>query len=277
MADAPAYKLIACDLDETLLDGESRVCPRNVRAVRAAREAGARVAIATGRGFPSVRYELEALGLADRAGEYVIALNGADVRECAGGRTVAFEGLPFDFADDLYRRGLGFDVCVQVYTADAVYAHGLTDEERRYLGRRYDGMVEVDERSLAFLRGEGIAKVLCSSVDVSYLRAIAAELEPATGGADVSFSSNRYLEFNRKGVNKGAGLERLARILGVGMAETIAIGDNWNDVAMLDAAGLAAGVANVVDGVREHCDYVARATNSEGGVAEVIERFVLDR
>ena len=275
MAGEPRYKLIACDLDETLLDDKSRICPRNVHAIKAAREAGVRFAIATGRGFPSVRYELETLGLADCAGEYVIALNGADIRECADDRTVAFEGLPFDFADDLYRRGLEYDVCIHVYTADTVYAYGLTDEERRYLGRKYDGMVEVDERSLDFLRGEGVAKVLYSNVDVPYLRSIAAELEPVTGGADVSFSSNRYLEFNLKGVNKGAGLRRLAGILRVGMDQTIAIGDNWNDVPMLDVAGLAAGVANVADGVRERCDYVARATNVEGGEAEVIERFVL--
>lgn len=270
------YKLIACDLDETLLDARHRVPRRNVEAVRAARERGVRFVPATGRGYPSVRYELEALGLADEEGEYVISLNGAAITENRGSRMLRFEGISFELASELFRRSFDYDVCVHVYTPDGVYASRMADEERRYLGRKLEGIVEFDGRDLEFLRGRDIAKVLFSKPDYGYLGRVAAELGDLADEADVSYSSGRYLEFNRRGVNKGAGLARLAGMLGIDLAETIAIGDNWNDVPMLDVAGVGACVANAVEGVRARCDYVADADSASGGVAEVIERFVLD-
>ncbi len=68
---------------------------------------------------------------------------------------------------------------------------------------------------------------------------------------DVSYSSNRYLEFNRKGVNKGNGLLRLAGLLGVKREETMAIGDHINDLSMIRAAGLGIGMQNAVEAVTE--------------------------
>ena len=86
-----------------------------------------------------------------------------------------------------------------------------------------------------------------------------------------------YLEFNARGVNKGAGLLRLARELGVDQVDTIAIGDNWNDWPMIRDAGLGACVANAVEDMKPRCDYVCRATCDQSAVAEIIERFVLGR
>lgn len=269
------YQLIACDLDETLLDARHEVCQRNRDAVAAARERGVRFVLATGRGFASVKHELKSLGLWDEPGEYVISYNGAAITENRSSRLLSFDGIPFEFAEELHRRAREYDVCVHVYTVDGAYAWRMQDEERRYLGRKLDGVTEVEADGMGFLRGERIAKVLYSNPDMGYLQRVARELEPVTGDADVSYSSNRYLEFNRKGVNKGAGLARLAGMLGVPLEETIAIGDNWNDISMIRTAGLGAGVANVADEVRPYCGYVAQADNCAGGVAEVIEKFVL--
>ena len=92
---------------------------------------------------------------------------------------------------------------------------------------------------------------------------------------DVSYSSNRFIEFNHTGVNKGTGLMSLAGMLGVKTEETIAIGDNFNDLSMIKAAGLGVGVANSIEGIKKDCDYITKASNDEGAVAEVIEKFIL--
>ncbi len=92
---------------------------------------------------------------------------------------------------------------------------------------------------------------------------------------DVSYSSNRYIEFNQKGVNKGSGLLTLAKLLGIRQEETIAIGDNFNDLSMILAAGLGVGVQNTVEDMKPLCDVITEATNNEGAVAEVIERYIL--
>ena len=92
---------------------------------------------------------------------------------------------------------------------------------------------------------------------------------------DVSYSANRYIEFNPKGVNKGQGLLKLASILGVDRKDTIAIGDNLNDLSMILDAGLGAGVANTLPDMKDQCDYITENDFRHDAIAEVIERFVL--
>ena len=137
-------------------------------------------------------------------------------------------------------------------------------------------VVERSEDNIDFLKNEKLVKILYVNEDQDYLHKIAAEVSDITGEADVSYSSNRYLEFNRKGVNKGAGLLKLAETLGVDQKDTIAIGDNFNDLAMIQAAGLGIGVANSVAGIRPDCQYITEHDNNHDAISEVIEKFILN-
>ena len=101
------------------------------------------------------------------------------------------------------------------------------------------------------------------------------DLKDITGDLDVSYSSNRYIEFNHQGVNKGQGLKKLTDILGVDIKETIAIGDNFNDLSMIKVAGLGVGVQNTVEDMKKECDVITKATNNENAVAEVISKYIL--
>ena len=112
-------------------------------------------------------------------------------------------------------------------------------------------------------------------VDYGYLKKIEDDLKDITGDLDVSYSSNRYIEFNHQGVNKGQGLKKLADILGVDIKETIAIGDNFNDLSMIKVAGLGVGVQNTVEDMKKECDVITKATNNENAVAEVISKYIL--
>ena len=101
------------------------------------------------------------------------------------------------------------------------------------------------------------------------------DLKDITGDLDVSYSSNRYIEFNHQGVNKGQGLKKLADILGVDIKDTIAIGDNFNDLSMIKVAGLGVGVQNTVEDMKKECNVITKATNNENAVAEVINKYIL--
>ena len=92
----------------------------------------------------------------------------------------------------------------------------------------------------------------------------------------VSYSSNRYLEFNALGVNKGYGLKWLADYLGIDLKETIAIGDNYNDVEMIKTAALGICVACGDSEIKESAQYVTKSDYYQGAVKEVIEKFVLE-
>ena len=113
------------------------------------------------------------------------------------------------------------------------------------------------------------------NTDYGYLKKIEDDLKDITGDLDVSYSSNRYIEFNHQGVNKGQGLKKLADILGVDIKETIAIGDNFNDLSMIKVAGLGVGVQNTVEDMKKECDVITKATNNENAVAEVINKYIL--
>ena len=112
---------------------------------------------------------------------------------------------------------------------------------------------------------------------MKYLKMIAHELNEFTKDQiAVSYSSNRYMEFNALGVDKGQGLIDLANKLGIAIEETIAVGDNYNDMAMLKVAGLSVAANNAVDDVKAACDYTTNANNNEGVVAELIEKFIFN-
>ena len=110
-----------------------------------------------------------------------------------------------------------------------VYAYNYTQDEIDYLAGRME-VTEIFDHDIEFLRGQEIVKCLYMNTDYSYLNQIEEDLKEITKDIDVSYSSNRYIEFNHRGVNKGAGLESLAKVLGVDLKDTIAIGDNINDL-----------------------------------------------
>lgn len=267
------YKIIACDLDETLLSDDRTISQENIEAIKRATAQGIKFVPTTGRGYSSVKGTLEELGLANKEGEYVISFNGGAVTENKGDKLLHFQGVSFDLAQELYRRGQQYDVGIHVYTKDMVYIYNYTQEERDYLAGRMK-VTEVFDQNLDFLKGQDIVKLLYVNTDYSYLKKIEEDMKDMTEEIDISFSANRYIELNYKGVSKGTGLLFLADLLGVKSEETIAIGDNFNDLSMIQAAGVGVGVQNVVPDMKPLCDYVTQATNDESAIAEVIKKYV---
>ena len=269
------YKIIACDMDETLLSSDATICQRNIEAITAAIAKGVKFVPCTGRGFRSIEGVLKTLDLYDQAGQYVIGFNGASITENKGSRSLFWDPIPFDLADQLFRRCCTYGQCMHIYTRDVVYIMNITPDEEAFLHGRM-GYVPVEAESLDFIRGkEEVCKLIVTNTDYDYLQRVHAELQPLLGDITVSFSSNRNNEFMHQGVNKGAGLHKLADLLGVPYGETLAIGDNINDTDMLKAAGLSVGVHNLNPIIRPYCDVVTDATNDEGAVAEAIEKYVL--
>ncbi len=271
----PAYKLIACDLDETLLSSDASICRRNINAIRKAIACGVKFVPATGRGFRSVEDILKILGLYNQAGQYVIGLNGASITENKNYRSIYWNPLPFETADQLYRRFAAYGLCTHFYTRDTVYICHATADEKAFLNGRMS-FIPTNEPTLDFLRGkQEVGKLIVMHPDFTYLKKLHDELFPLLNDISVTFSSNRYMDFTHKGVTKGKALLKLANLLGVAPEETMAVGDNLNDAEMLQAAGLAIGVANLNPSIRPYCNAVTTATNDGGAVGEAIETYIL--
>lgn len=272
------YKLVASDLDETLLDDNHEIPQRVIDAVARARELGVRFVPATGRPFPSVRGVLETLSLAGSPDDYVVSFNGGCLTNNSSDEPLTKCSLSWETAEAIFQAGRKYGVCMHINTLDPVYLYNYVPEERAYIDGRMN-IIETFEPTLGFLadKGEIVVKIVFMDLDLNYLRRIEKEMAEAgiSCGLDVYYSGNRYLEFNAPGVNKGAGLARLAERLGISMDEVIAVGDNSNDVSMLAAAGLGCAVANATDEAKANANYVCQADNNAGAVGEVIEKFIL--
>lgn len=269
------YKIIACDLDETLLKADKTVSQKNIETISKLKKMGIKFVPSTGRNFVSVDKTLKEIGLFDEENQFVISLNGGVITENKNHKILYCKGLPFELAEEFFKRGSTYDVCIHVYTIDKVYAYKMNHSENRYLkGRQV--VEEFFENNIDFLKGQEIIKCLYVNEDKKYLDKIAEDLQDIIKNVDVSYSSSRYMEFNQKGISKGTGLQKLAKILNVDMKDTMAIGDNFNDLSMIKMAGLGVGVANVVEDMKPDCDYICQATHEEDAVTEAIDKFVFN-
>lgn len=271
------YQLIACDLDETLLNDEHRICQRNIDLIHQAKEKGVKFVPATGRLYTSVQEDLKTLGLYDLTGEYVLSANGGVLTENKDNRILQFKGLSFEKTKEIFDFGKDKNVCIAIYTLKTIYIYHLNDnEEERMKGQRLQYEMMMDE-SLSFMKDEEIVKVLFESLDMDYLRSLEPLMKSIVKGeVSISYSSGRYMELNLLGVDKGQGLKDLAQLLHVPMEATIAVGDNFNDQSMLEVAGLSVAAANAVEQIKKICDYTTHSNNNEGVVAELIEKYILD-
>ncbi|HLJ62395.1 MAG TPA: Cof-type HAD-IIB family hydrolase [bacterium] len=264
------YGLVVADIDGTLV-GEDKVVPPGVAvAVRAARDRGVRVCLATGRMWDAARRFAEAI----EADPPAILYNGALVYDFAADRALWAHRLPLDVAVRLLPVLRQFP-----QTSPLMFVHGRVYAERQ--------TAFVDVYARRDLVTVGIASAFERVMDEDPVKLLIVgrhadlvELRraiDASAGPEVSqvFSQSDYLEVLPPGVSKGAALPVLAQAVGVPLSRTIAVGDNHNDLTMLQAAGL--GIA--VDGAPPEVLAAAKATcppPEQEGVRVVIERYVLD-
>lgn len=265
------YKLLALDLDDTLLDARFKVPERSRAAVGMAREAGVRVTLATGRMFRSAVPYARELGVED----YLITYQGALVRHAVTGETLFHRPVPLKEALEVIALVKPYGYPINVYLDDNLYVAEHTRESEQY---RIMSKIPVEAVGdlTAFLekRCQDPTKVLVVSREEKLDR-LAQVVRPVLGDRlHITKSKPHFLEFSHPLANKGDALASIAGHYGVGQDEIIAVGDSYNDVEMIDYAGLGVVVGNARPEIKERADYVC-CSNEECGVAEVVEKFIL--
>ena len=268
------YKMMLSDLDETLLI-DQHVPSFNQEAIRKARKKGLRFVVATGRSYNMIGDILKELGTYDLPQEYSICFNGGLVLENKDFRILHFQGLDYSLMKKCFDWGCKENLCMLVFTLDCCYIYNADEREVQRKIEQKAPMKVITDHETEFLKEASIAKILLVKRDMDYLKTLREKmLVDVESDVELTFSSNRYLECNAKGINKGNGLKWLAKFLGIDIRETIAIGDNYNDISMIQEAGLGACVSSASDDIKKISDYVCEKDYDEGAVQEVIERFV---
>lgn len=271
------YKLITCDMDETLLNEKRQIGAKTVAAIKAAVAKGVYFVPNTGRSFHSIQDNLETLGLLQKADSYVISYNGGVVVENQGLKIKLTAGMDFSVAKALLELGLSQGYCVHVYTVNDLYIWNQTQTDIDYLTGRVDDWTQMlADDKMDFLTSETITKVIVEILTEEERVAFRDLAESKFTDLNITFSSDRYVEFNSTTADKGQATLKLAQSLGIKPEEIIAIGDNGNDLSMIRIAGLGVCMANGRDFVKAEAQYVTINDYNHNGVAEVIEKFVLN-
>ena len=262
-------KLIATDMDGTLLRKGGVVSQRNKEALRAARDAGIEVVLVTGRPPRWVDETARELGLDGVA----ICANGAILYDLTTRQVLAENLLPADvlrrFVGALREvlPGVGFGFERNDGLVLEPHFHSLyDDEEDGVLRQTGDALLEVP-----------VAKLLASHPDVDFEKFLVAAVEAAGTDAVVTHSGEHGLvEVSATGITKAFALEALCAERGISSDEVVAFGDMPNDVMLLHWAGLGVAVANAHPDAIDAADEVTKS-NNEDGVAIVVERLLAQR
>ncbi len=262
-----AYKLIAIDIDGTLVTDERKLPKRNIEAMQAAINAGAEVMIATGRPYRAAARIMELAGIEG----LILSAGGALISRYPGGETL-YEALlapdvVFDMADCCRKNGwFWFSFSRMDYYYEKVCETSRVTEN--YIG--FPGIIldYGSDHGLAFNKGTVM-------IDPKIIKSAADALHDRIGGrAEVQIADKNVIDITPKGIVKGVSLLSVAGLRGLDAKQVIAIGDTDSDVSMIKAAGLGVCMANGTVGAKAAADYIA-PSNNDCGVADVIEKFVL--
>lgn len=267
-------RLIAFDLDETLLNAAKKVTPRNKAALERAADKGIMIVPTTGRLFQAIPEEIRAFPFL----RYAITINGAAVFDVLAGDNLYKAEIPLEKAIeimsyldqfpviyDCYKDNGGFMTQAmwdraEVFAPNAYYVQSIRTRRKP--------VPELKE----FLRQQGgsVQKIQLFATDPALRTALLNELPRRFDGLAVSSSVSRNVEINHKDANKGAALMALASRLGLSRSQVMAFGDGLNDISMIREAGIGVAMQNAVEEVKSAADMITGSCE-ESGVAEVIE------
>ncbi len=267
-------RLIALDVDGTLLDDAKKLPAANREALAEASARGIRIAIASGRMTPTIDPIQDLLGIDC----IVIAYNGGKVLgPRADGRSlIAHRPVPANVSDAFieYTRVNGY--LLNFYHEDRLYAED--GPRRRPFMEIYSGRTGARyeiEKDLSRFRGVEPTKLILLA-EPPVRDQLHDELRASFGPrAFITKSDPEYLEIMAPGVDKGTSLALIAERYGIGTDEILAVGDADNDIGMLRAAGVGVAVRNARPHVQEASRWVTERTNNEAGVAEAVRRWAL--
>ncbi|RBW71229.1 Cof-type HAD-IIB family hydrolase [Bacillus taeanensis] len=283
-------KLIAIDLDGTLLNHHSEISQENIKAVNYARTQGIEVVIATGRAY------FDVCRICDRAGLSsikVISANGAALHSEKG---KPLRSIPMERSDvEMSLKWLEEnEFYYEVFTEKAIYTpQNSRDIMKIEIDRLKSANPNINEAALheaakkqysqtGFAFVDGYQDILNTHAEVYNILAFSFDGEKRTAGwkhfkqynhFTLVSSADHNFELEHKEASKGNALEMLAESLNIPLKETIAVGDSYNDVSMFQKAGVSVAMGNAKEDIKALCS-MTTLTNDENGVAHAIYKIV---
>ncbi|AOF49692.1 Cof-type HAD-IIB family hydrolase [Tetragenococcus halophilus] len=267
-------KLIAIDLDGTLLDGQKKISLKNKEVLQEARAQGTKIVICTGRPLAGIRPYLEELDM-QAVGDYSITFNGGLVQKNDTGEIVEKAAMKLEDIMDLTHLARELDLPLDILSDDVVLSLP-TSAQHLSIYPQLNPLLTFQAASVEELTSKRLYNKAVVGYHQEYLDEQIAKI-PAIykDRYEVIKSRGNLLEFMPKGITKAFGIASLAKDLAFSPEEVMGIGDEENDLPMIEYAGFGVAMANAVAQVKEKANIIT-TSNEEDGVAEVVAKYVLN-
>lgn len=269
-------RLIAADLDGTLLNDRKQVSERNLQVITRAASQGILFVPSTGRIFHALPDQIKALPFL----RYCITVNGGGVYDRQTDQMIFQAEIPEQEAQEIFSFIRSYDTMYDCYQNGQGYiSQYYYNQIDTYCLPEFRSMVRATRKAVPnleeFLQGRGsIQKLQMFFCDLEKRERALRELPGRFPNTSVTSSVRNNIEVNIAEANKGNALRVLCRHLDLDLSEVVAFGDGTNDMTMIQAAGIGVAMGNAVPELKEKADYVT-ACNEEDGVAVFLEQYVL--
>jgi len=265
------YKMIVLDMDDTLLCNEHKISERNKKAILRAQENGVYVVLASGRPTGAMVEYAKELQM-DKFESYIISYNGGEIISCKDNKLIFEQALTMEEIHDLYNFSREHKVQILTYHNNEI----ISEDSSEYIDVEANITKMKHNKVISFKDYMTTGAIKCIMLEEpSYLKEVEKKLKAIKTDKSVAISKPFFLEVMPQGIDKGQTLDRLVKQLGIKQEEVMAVGNAHNDLSMIEYAGLGVWVANVDKELIPLGDALV-ASNLDDGVAEAIEKFVLD-
>ena len=267
-------RVLALDLDGTLTNDKKEVTPRTRAALDAAAAQGVTIVLASGRPTAGIAPLAKDLGL-DKKGGCILSYNGGCIVDCGTGETLYQQVLDAKYIPELCQFAAEQKVAIVTYNKEGVVTEHPEDEWAAREGFTCKlPMIKVDD--LAKYVDYPVSKMLITLDPARRDEVCALGQKKFDGRLGLYPSSPFFIEAVPLGVAKDASLNALLDRMGLTRDNLMACGDGLNDRSMIEFAGVGVAMQNAEDPVKAVADYVTEADNNHDGVAEAVEKFILN-
>ncbi len=266
------FKLIASDLDGTLLNSDKEISDYSIKVLKQAQEKGVDFAVCTGRMYGSMEYLMPKLTFS----RYSINIMGAEIYDNFTKKRIYFRPLEDEHAEKIVKYAVENKVHAHLYIDNVLYTN-FDDEYRHWYHKETTTLGQVVEGDfLEFIKGKKISKILFISEPEEAKQHFKNMQEILGDNLNICASHPRYVEFSHIDAQKDKTLLVLLDMLNIKKEELIVFGDSGNDVSMLKNTGFSCCVANGWEEAKEASNLIVES-NDNDGVARTVERLILNR
>ena len=273
------YKMVCIDMDGTLLGKGKKISENSKEVIKKIHDKGVEIVVTTGRIYNNAAYYSHLLGVESP----VIAANGAIIRDKLTNKVIYENPIRTDICVKLIEMLYKMDFIFHFYTLDGIYCGNKFTKlaTKLYMTKqvgyenlkiKYHVIKNLEEWKEFFKRTNGqITKCIAFSIDPKKINILKQQLKDMK---DIVYfgAGSRSLEINNKGVSKGKAVKILGEYYGFKREEIVCIGDNENDISMIEYAGLGVAMGNAIEQVKDLADFITD-TNKEDGVAKAIKKI----